>query len=222
MTDKPNQDQHLNIIDEIEHEADQDLHPLLKKILDNLKPIGLGLGALILLVGAYSGYTTYTGIQANKLTNALGTILLEQDPAKRITSLNQFLQEHPSALSVGPLLELANTAMTSKDYTTAASAWARVADKTEGDIHILASMGQARALSLDGKYKEALTILEAIDTVSAKDFATPLARQIAFVAEQNGDWEKALAAYQELKAAGAVTNTAFLDMKIADIKAKMS
>lgn len=222
MTDEhTTRDQHRNMLDEIEQEADQDLHPLLQKILDNLKAIGMGIGAIILLVGAYSGYTTYTSIQAKKQTNALGTILLEKDPAKRIASLNRFLQEHPSALSVGPLLEVAGTAMSSKDYATAASAWARIADATQGEIQILANMGQARVLSFDGKYKEALAVLEAIDTDSAREFATPLARQIAHVAEQSGEWEKALAAYQELKTAGAVNNTAFLDMKIADIKAKM-
>jgi len=222
MTDEHNKEHHRDILEEIEQEADQDLHPLLQKILDNLKPIGIGIGAIILVVGAYSGYTTYAKIQDKKLNNALGEILIEEDTAKRITSLNQFIEEHPSAMPVGTLMEVANAAMTGKDYTEAASAWSKVAGKTDGDIEVLALMGQARALSLDGKYKEALSVLDTVDTEAAKDFATPLARQIAFAAEQAQDWTKALAAYEELKTAGAVTNTGFLDMKIADIKAKMS
>jgi orotidine-5'-phosphate decarboxylase len=76
-------------------------------------------------------------------------------------------------------------------------------------------------LSLDEKYRESLSVLESIDTTDAKDLATPVARQVAFAAEQAQDWQKALTAYEELKSMGAVTNTAFLDMKIADIKAKM-
>lgn len=221
MTDEHNQEHHRNILDEIEQEADQNLHPILQKILDNLKPIGIGIGALILVVGAYSGYTTYAKMQAKKLNDELGTILIQEDPAKRITSLNQFLTDHPSNMPVGVLLEVAATAMTSHHYSEAASAWARVADASDNEIAILARLGQARALSLDAKYKESLAILEAIDTTEAKNLATPVARQVAFAAEQAGEWQKALAAYEELKSAGAVTNTAFLDMKIAYIKTKM-
>ncbi|WP_462324114.1 tetratricopeptide repeat protein [Desulfoplanes sp.] len=221
MTDTQPNEHHRNILNEIEQEADQDLHPLLKKILDNLKPIGMGIGAIILVVGGYSGYTTYAKMQTKKLNNELGSILIQEDPAKRITSLNQFLSEHPSAMPVGTLLEVANAAMNSKDYQEAASAWSRVAGESEGEIEILALMGQARALGLDGKYEESLTVLDTIDTTAAKDFATPLSRQIAHAAEQAQDWKKALAAYEELKTTGAVTNTAFLDMKIAEIRAKM-
>jgi tetratricopeptide (TPR) repeat protein len=221
MTDEHNQEQHRNILDEIEQEADQNLHPILQKILDNLKPIGIGIGALILVVGAYSGYTTYAKVQVKKLNDELGTILIQEDPAKRITSLNQFLADHPSKMPVGTLLEVAASAMTSNNYPEAASAWSKVADASRGEIRILALLGQARALSLDEKYRESLSVLESIDTTDAKDLATPVARQVAFAAEQAQDWQKALTAYEELKSMGAVTNTAFLDMKIADIKAKM-
>ncbi len=224
MTDKNNQDQHRDILEEIEQEADQDLHPFLQAILDNLRPIGAGIVAIILTVGAWSGYTTYQGIQDKKLNDALGTILMEQDMDKRITSLNTFLKEHPSAMPVATLLEVANAAMNGKDYPEAASAWAKIAKKTKGSVKVVALMGQAQALSLDGKYKEALSVLETIataDAAAAKNFTTPLTRQKAFAAEQAQDWKKALTAYEELKTSGNVTNTAFLDMKIARIKAKM-
>ncbi len=222
MTDEHKQEHHRNILDEIEQEADQALHPLLQKILDNLKPIGMGIGALILVVAAYSGYTTYAKMQVKKLNDELGTILIQEDPANRISSLNQFLADHPSNMPVGILLEVAATAMTSKDYSEAASAWSRVADASQAEIKILALLGQARSLSLDEKYTDALNVLESIDTSEAKDLATPVARQVAFAAEQAKDWQKALSAYEKLKSTGAVTNTAFLDMKISDIKAKMS
>ena len=221
MTDTQNHAIKPDILDEIQQEADQDLHPLLKKILDNLKPIGIGLGTIILVVGAYSGYTTYSASQASKLDNELGSILIQEDSKKQIASLHDFLKNNPSAMPVGTLIELANTAMQAKDYTEAADAWGKVAGKTDKEIKTLALMGQARALSLQGKFKEALTILEGIDPLTSRDFATPLARQIAFAAEQAKDWKKALTAYEELKTDGATTNTAFLDMKIADIKAKL-
>ncbi len=221
MADEHTQAHQNDILDAIEQEADQDLHPLLKAILDNLQAIGIGIGAIILVVAAYSGYTTYTRIQDDKLANALGTILVEEDPAKRMTSLKQFFNEHPSAMPVGTLLEMAHAAMLAKDYPEAAWAWSRIADVTDGAVKVMALMGQAKALSLNGNYAKALTVLDTIDTATAADFTTPVARQVAFAAEQAQDWKKALAAYEILTTKGAVTNTAFLDMKIARIKANM-
>ncbi len=221
MTDTQNNALRPDILDEIQQEADQDLHPFLKKILDNIKPIGMGIGAIILVVGAYSGYTTYAANQATQLNNTLGTILIQKDSQKQIASLHDFLQNHPSAMPVGTLIELANISMKSKDYTEAADAWGKVAAQTDKEIKILALMGQARALSLQEKFKEALAVLDSIDPLTSKEFATPIARQTAFAAEQAKDWKKALSSYEELKTEGASTNTAFLDMKIADIKTKL-
>ena len=221
MTDEQNIPPEHGIIDEIEQEADHDMHPFLKKILDNMQPIAIGIGAIILVVGGYTGYTSYAKNQAVKLNNELGTILIMDDPAQQIISLKKFMANNPSSLSVGTLMELANTGMKNKNYQEAADAWAKVAAKTDNDIKTLALMGQARALSLQEKNKEALAILEGIDPLTGKNFATSLGRQIAFTAERTGDWKKALAAYEGLKTDGAVTNTAFLDMKIAAIKAKM-
>ena len=221
MTDKQNIPQENDFIGEIAQEADHDLHPFLKKILDNMQPIAIGIGAIILVVGGYTGYTSYAKNQTVKLNNELGTILTMDDSAKQIPSLHEFIEKNPSFMSVGTLMELANAEMKNKNYQEAADAWAKVAAQTDKDIKILALMGQARALSLQKKYKDALAILEGIDPLVGKDFATPLGRQIAFTAEQTGDWKKALAAYEGLKTDGAVTNTAFLDMKIAAIKAKM-
>lgn len=221
MTDKQNIPPEQGIIDEIEQEADHDMHPFLKKILDNMQPIAIGIGAIILVVGGYTGYTSYARNQAVALNNELGTILTIDDPAQQITSLKKFIENNPSSMSVGTLMELANAEMKNKNYQEAADAWAKVAAKSDNDIKPLALMGQARALSLQGKNKEALAILEGIDTLTGKNFATSLGRQIAFTAERTGDWKKALTAYEGLKTDGAVTNTAFLDMKIAAIKAKM-
>ena len=208
---------HHGIIEEIEQEADEDLHPFLKKIVDNIKPIGLGIAGVVLAVGVYSGYQS---MQESKVEDArahLGTILTEQDPAARIESLQSFLKQAPKSLQTGISLELAKSGMESDRLDVALDAWKQLSGESDPTLRTVAGLGQARVLSMQGKDKEALEILTALKNTAPEGYGVILNTQIAECADRAGETAKALAAYQDIKNEAKGQDTSFIDYKIASL-----
>ena len=71
------------VMEELEGEVNEDLHPLLKKVEEHIKTIGLVVGLIILSAAAYSGYDYYQEKSFEQAKTKLGDILAEkQGPSK--------------------------------------------------------------------------------------------------------------------------------------------
>jgi hypothetical protein len=206
-----------DILKTIEQEIDSDIHPLLKKILDNIKPIGLAVGGIVAAVAVYSGVTSYQQSQHAKAVSELGGIMVLADQAARTERLQAFAQSGPADLRPAAQLELAKVFVTAGDYDKAVTAWKAVGQNP--GMKAVAGLGEAKALSLKGDYAGAVTVLSALKKDAGEELAPAISSSLAFAAEKAGQTDVAIAEYEAMKAK-AGGNDAFLEYKIGKLKAK--
>ncbi len=230
MDEKKNQDpaqQALTpgVIEQLEQmkntAPDDTAQRLLDFLVDNLKSIALGCGVLVLAVGIYAGVSHWRTSQAGKAADALGVILIQKtEPKARVDALEAFLKDAPGPLRPTVLLELAASAMVSKQYAKASTAWAELEGSSSPDMKVIAGIGHAKSLLLEGKAPEALTLLKALKANSPQSYAMPVTRQLAVAAEQAGDAKTALEAYTELATKADGPGKPYFEFKANQLKAK--
>jgi hypothetical protein len=206
-----------DILATIEQEMDSDIHPLLKKILDNIKPIGITIGGIVVAVAVYSGITSYQESQREKAMSELGVIMTMADQGARIEKLEAFAASGPEELRSAAQLELARIYMDQNDYEKAAGAWQAIGKTT--DIRVIAGLGEAKALILKGDHAKAVEILSALKKDAGQEFLPAVSANLAFAAEKAGQIELAISEYEALKSKES-GNEAFLDYKIGALKSK--
>jgi predicted negative regulator of RcsB-dependent stress response len=194
---------------------------LFEFLVDNLKPIAIGCGALLLIVAIYAGVSSWRERQTAKAADALGVILIEKTDTKaRVAALEAFLKDAPGSLRPTVLLELAASAMIDRQFDKAATAWTELEGSSSPDMKVLAGIGHARSLLLAGKAPEALALLQALKGKSPEAYGVPITRQIAVAAEQAGDTKVALEAYTELATKAEGTGKPYFEFKANQLKAK--
>ncbi|UTF51686.1 hypothetical protein NLA06_07320 [Desulfomicrobium sp. ZS1] len=206
-----------DILATIEQEMDSDIHPLLKKILDNIKPIGITVGGIVVAVAVYSGVTTYQESQHEKAVSELGVIMTMADQTARIEKLEAFTASGPKELRSAAQLELARIFMDQNEYEKAAGAWRSVGQST--DIRVIAGLGEAKALILKGEHAKAVEILSGLKKDASQEFLPAISANLAFAAEKAGQIDLAISEYEALKSKES-GNEAFLDYKIGTLKSK--
>ena len=206
-----------DIIKTIEQEMDSDVHPLLKKILDNIRPIGIAVGGIVAAVAVYSGFNAYQSSQRDKAVSELGAIIILDDQAARTSKLEAFVSSGPADLRPAAQLELARIFMEAGEYDKAAAAWKSVAGSV--DMKTVAGLGEAKALVMKGDYAGAVTILSALKKDAGEEFAGAISANLAFAAEKAGQTDLAIAEYEALKTKDS-GNDAFLEYKIGKLRAK--
>ncbi len=205
-------------MEQIEQEANESLHPLLQKVVDNIKVIGL---VLFLIVAGVGGYAWYGNNQKGKMTAArekLGQIAMEKAPEKKIAALTSFLGTSPAELQTAIRLELIKTYQAQQDYDNSLKQWEKLATSQDKTIKTLALLGQANDNVQLKKFESALPLLQEAKTVAGKAYTTIITSQIGNVAEQAGKWQEALTAYEELKNDIHIANKDFIHYKINQIK----
>ncbi len=216
MEDKTGQ---MDILKTIEQEMDSDIHPFLKKILDNIKPIGWALGGIIAAAAVYSGVTSYQDAQKAKAVSQLGSIIVQADATSRVQQLEDFAKTAPADLRVAAQLELAKTHMDAKNFDKAASAWQAVGASGVTDMRIVAGLGEAKNFMMQGEHAKAADLLTTLKQEASDEYMAMISSSLAFAAEKAGRIDAAIAEYESLKAKGD-SNTDYLDYKIAALKAK--
>jgi predicted negative regulator of RcsB-dependent stress response len=206
-----------DILSTLEQEMDSDIHPVLKKILDNLKPIALAVGGIVAAVAVYTGVNSYQESQYEKGVSELGTIMITDDLAQRAEKLEAFVQSGPKGLRTAAQLELARIHMEKNEFEKAAGAWRSVSQNA--DTRVIAGLGEAKALILGGEPAKAVEILDALRKDASEEFAAAISSNLAFAAEQAGQIDLAIAEYEALKTKES-GNEAFLDYKISSLKSK--
>lgn len=206
-----------DILRTIEQEMDSDIHPVLKKILDNLKPIAIAVGGVIAAVAVYAGVSSYQETQHAKAVSELGAIMTTEDAAARLEKLRAFAQSGPKTLRTAAQLELARVSMDKGEFLDAAQAWRAVGENA--DTRVIAGLGEAKALVLGGEPAKAVEILSALKKDASEEFAAAISANLAFAAEQAGQIDLAVSEYEALKSKES-GNEAFLDYKIGTLKSK--
>lgn len=206
-----------DILSTIEQEMDSDVHPVLKKILDNIKPIGMAVGGIIAAVAVYTGVDSYQASQHQKAVSELGAIMTTDDLGARAEKLEAFAKAGPKDLLTAAQLELARIRMDQNEFAKAAEAWRIVGQNA--DTRVVAGLGEAKALILGGEPAKAVEILGALKKNASEEFVAAISANLAFAAEQAGQIDLAISEYEALKSKDS-GNEAFLDYKIGSLKSK--
>ena len=206
------------LIDRIESEAVDTIHPILQWILDNLKLLGLAAALLLLTVAGYSGFAYYQERARTEAQNRLGVILAQNQGPELISGLQEYIGSE-SHYRTKALFELAQAQMETGQYAAAAASWDQLARTKQNDLRTVALMGKARALGLGGSPAESLALLLNLRDSAPAPFVDNLQLQIAETAESAGELKTALTAYEALRqSAQDEANAAFYDYKIVIIK----
>lgn len=211
-----NEPQSSDILRTIEQEMDSDIHPLLKKILDNIKSIGLVIGGIILVVAVYSGYSAYTDSRQAEATEKFGEIMLQPDPKERISHLEAFAANAPSDMLIAVHLELAKTLMETGAFDRAAQSWETVA-ATDERARVFAGLGKAKSLMMRQEYSQAMDVLHSIKALAGEGLSPLISSTLAFAAEKAGQKDVAVAEYEAMKAADPSISP-YAEYKIAQLK----
>ncbi len=207
-------------LDRLMSEADETAHPILRTIQE-YQNIIISVVAVVLIVSiGYSGYTFYQERQQEQASERLNEILAIQDQEDRIQALEDFLETAPSAIHDGILLELAHLYMQTERYQEAAQSFQRL-EKEQENIQPIAVLGRAKALELQGEYQHSLQILEDAREDIPEEFRNQHRVQVAFVAEQTGNYRQALEAYKELRDHAQGMDVGFFDYKIQTLQNKL-
>ncbi|NCC24183.1 MAG: hypothetical protein EOM25_03140 [Deltaproteobacteria bacterium] len=211
-----------DILAEIEQEADQDMHPVLKWILDHIRFIAVGIAGVVLAVAAFQGIQWHFDSRNADLENRLTAIIDQTNATERISGLETFLAEAPKSLRDRASLALVQALMESERYVEAEAVWTRLTASNDRELGIVAAFGLAKTFALQAKYEAALAELVKIKAQNLEEYKFFLNQEIAAVAESAADLKEALAAYEDLKALGETNvDMAYVDYKIRHIQARM-
>jgi len=207
------------LLDRLMSEADETAHPLLHKIQEYQNIILVVVVAVVIGAASYSGYTFFTERAQQQAQEEMNEILAMQDQDERIQALENFLEGAPSAMQGGALLELTRVYMETGKYQQAADAFNRL-EKKDDSLQPLALLGRAKAFELMQDYSSALEILQNASGDIPREFENQYHTQIAFVAEQAGNYQLALDSYQNLKELAHGTDAGFIRYKIDSLRKK--
>jgi predicted negative regulator of RcsB-dependent stress response len=209
-----------NPYDQLMQEAPEELHPVLQYITDHIKLFAIGIGAILVIVGAYAGFTAYQNSQIGKAQDELGAILIIQDPAEKIEKLNGFLTNAPGDLGISVRLALAKTLMEQKDYQKAAEIWSKLKDENE-EFRFVAWLGQTKCLLLADKPEAALSELSQMKSKAPHEYNLMITRQSGEAAEALGQYAEAIRNYQELAPQSPPQDRAYLEARIKTLEDKL-
>lgn len=211
-------------LDRVQEEINEEIHPLLQKIHDHIKEIGIVVGAVVLVAAGVTGYKFYQQKTIQNARAELNRITSQNQGQEAIKALQSFLPEAPEDIRQAVRLEVASRSMASEDYDLAAQTWQDIhATAQDPNLQVVASLGRAKALRLAGKLGQSLEILDQLLDMAPKEYIQSINFERAAVAEENGQWQKALNAYQDLKSETSLTasNQGYLDYKIAQLQGKL-
>ncbi|MDY7000640.1 MAG: tetratricopeptide repeat protein [Thermodesulfobacteriota bacterium] len=213
--------QKIDVSEALGQEVPEELHPLLQKFVDNLKIIGLAVGLVLAGVGGYALFGHFKDVKLKETRDALAATVAQKSGSARVQALEELAADAPDTLRASVLLELARALHENKEFAKAVPVWKDLAEVTDDNFQLIAKLGQASALSGEGRHSEALDMLKNLKADAPKSYIPHITRQIASEAEAAGDLAGALSAYQELKSLDTEGSQVFLDYKIKQFQTRL-
>ncbi|GEM_PF-1001464 len=204
-------------LDRIMSEADESAHPLLHKIQEHQNTIILVIVTVLVLAAVYSGYTFFQERTKQQALDEMNRILAIDDTEDRVSALETFLDTAPKAMQGGALLELTRIYMDKGRYEKAADAFNRLGEKDKA-LRPVAVLGQAKALELMNESGRSLEVLEKAEEEIPREFRNQYYTKLAYVAEQAGNYSRALEAYERLKQETHATDPGFIRYKMDSLR----
>lgn len=203
-------------------EGGEDMHPLLKWIVDHVRLLATCLAAVLVIGAGIGGYNYYKREALNSASAELGAILTEKSGKELVSALDGYTSAAPEAMVPAVLFELAKASLKEKDYDTAMKAWDKLSARVGDDAIWVVKLGRAQTLSLSGKTAEALPILQDVKDNGPKTYTASVNQMLATQAEKSGDLALALSAYQDLLASNTDgQRKAFIEYKISQLNKKL-
>ncbi|XPV75412.1 MAG: tetratricopeptide repeat protein [Desulfovibrio sp.] len=193
------------------------LRPAFEFLLKNIKPIVIGLAAILVITFATGLYSTIQSKRTASANDDLGVILASTQGADKIAKLEAFLPEAPSGLAKSVITELAYTCMQQKDYSKAEKYWNDLAAQSE-QMNVVAKIGAAKCQMLAGKSAEAVKSLEALQASAPEAYKNILARELAEAAQLAGDKELAIEQFEALLANSEPQEKQYIEYRIRLLK----
>ena len=209
----------------IEEEMNEEIHPLYRKLRENLREIGIVLGAIILVAASITGYKYYQQHTIKSTQQEFEKILTSTQGKNTVQKLDNLLSAAPSALKQSILMEVCKRSMNQEMYSQAAGYWTQLSETTsDSNIEVIAKLGKAKALRLQDKNQEAMQVLQDLSQDAPKAFKKSINFELAVVSEKQNDWQKALSAYQDLLADSKLggKRQQYIRYKISRIKQKLN
>ena len=169
-------------------------------VTKNLKLIGCIMGGVVLVAAGFTGYSYYKSRTLRNAQQKVDQILGQQKGTERIQALQAFLPQAPQRMTTALHLQLAKLCMQEEVYDQAGPHWEYIRQNTEDtDMKIVAVLGQSTALAAQGETTKALDMLDTSLDSAPERYQRNLNMKIASIAEESGQWERALSAYQAIQ-----------------------
>jgi len=212
------------LVQELQAEVTTETAPLLMFILKNIRVL---VGSILLLVFVIIGTGTwrwYTAQQTEEAQIELGRMLVRTEGAARVTALQDMLKDAPESVQIAILFELASSAIAVEQYDVAATSYgALVLRDPEGALGIMACINQIDVLLREDKALEALVLLDVLERKAPEMLQVMVQETIANVAEQAGDFDRALLAYEKLlQFEDLAGDTGYFEARIKTLRVKAS
>lgn len=206
------------------HELADEITKEATPIFDTLmryKHIIAGVAGVVIAVAAiYTGVTLWNSYTHSSAKEKLGDILLTNSAQERIDALKDFVADAPEGVRNGATFELVGAQVQMGQFDDAVQTWDQLIARLENpELLALAKLGKARTLLLAGKADEALAMAQGLRADTPESFAVPVNRIVAAAAEQAGDTQAALEAYQALLSGGQTADAEYLNYKISRLQA---
>lgn len=188
----------------------------------NLKTITAAIVGAVIVAVLVAGYRWHDERTTRAAIDRLGEIMAMDVGAAQVKELTAFAASAPKYLRLNAQFLLADAAMESGDYATAATAYAAVESSAEKALALTAGLGRAAALLKDGKADEALRVLNGMRTKAPQAFMNIILVQTAAAAEAAGNQAEALAAYEALAGLPSGAENPYYAYKIAALRASLA
>jgi predicted negative regulator of RcsB-dependent stress response len=201
-------------------EVQDELHPVLRKIQENLRLVIGVIAAALLIAGGYAGYQYHQDRTYENAKSDIARAMAVQEPGARAEALAQAAENAPDELATAARLELAATLEQTGDYARAAEVWRGIAENAGPEFTVTAGLGLASSLSAAGEHDRALQVLQELKAEAPEAYWPAVTRKLATVAERAGEYEVAVRAYRELAEETSPQDKQYLQHKIDSLTGK--
>lgn len=182
-----------SLVDSIQSEVAAEASPLLQFLVEKARYIAIGI---VLFIAAIIGYWVFASQAESRRVDdlkSLGEILVVANAETRLAKLEAFSANAPDAMKSAVLFNILEAAVAAGDMDKQYAAWEGISRLTP-EIKVNALLGMSEIRARQGKYQEALALLDGVaGTLDEADLELVNLR-IVLLAEYLGDTSRALAA----------------------------